>query len=219
MLKKYLPALLTSLAEIVIGVLLLARPVGFTSIILIAVGAALILKGLLSVVKYFRTEIALAEKEQTLAKGLLAIAAGLFCALKSEWILASFPVVTLLYGVALLIVGLYKVQGMADRLRRHDREWVWAAAGAGAALVSAVVIILNPFASTAAIWIFTAICLLCEAVIELISIMNGLGHRKDGENAAPAGEEEAHAPSFWEKIRARRNKSESAASEQTESEE
>ena len=170
-LKKHLPGALVCLIEIVVGIILLLRPVGFTALIIIGGGVLLILRGLMSVIKYFHTSPSAAEKEQQLARGLITLALGLFCTLKSGWIIATFPVITALYGVAILIVGIYKTQITADMLRQKRPYWQFTAISAGLAVVFALIILLNPFTTTAFLWTFTAISLIVEAVLDLIAIL------------------------------------------------
>lgn len=53
--KERLSIIFLSIAEILVGILLLFNPVGFTSWIIMALGIILILAGLISTVEYFRT--------------------------------------------------------------------------------------------------------------------------------------------------------------------
>ncbi|MBE5770140.1 MAG: hypothetical protein E7336_02075 [Clostridiales bacterium] len=169
--KKHLPGALICLIEIAAGVILLLRPVGFTALIIIAAGILLALRGLADIIHYFHSTPSAAEKEQKLARGLIALLLGLFAALQSGWIVATFPVITALYGVAILIAGLYKIQFAADMLRQKKPGWQWAALSAGLAIIFAVIILLNPFSTTLFLWTFTAIGLIAEAIIDLILII------------------------------------------------
>ncbi len=58
--------LMTCVFEILIGILLLINPVGFTSGIIIAFGLFLTAAGIISVIKYFRTDAETASKENGL---------------------------------------------------------------------------------------------------------------------------------------------------------
>ncbi|MGN1021728.1 MAG: DUF308 domain-containing protein [Aristaeellaceae bacterium] len=163
--------LLGSLCEIAVGILLLIRPALFTSTIIIVVGFGLILLGLLSMVHYFRTPAAEAEKEQSLVKGLMLAAVGIFCAAKSEWFLTTFPVLTRLYGVAILAIGLLKVQWTVDGLRMKRVSWYWAGISALVTLICAAVILSNPFGGEQALWIFTGVSLIVEAALDMLAIL------------------------------------------------
>ena len=106
--------LILCIAELLVGILLLINPVGFTAGIVIAAGVLLIASGLQSVVRYVTTDPATGVREQGLARGLTAIALGVFCAMQTRQVISAFPVLTVLYGVVLLVTGLYKTQAVVD---------------------------------------------------------------------------------------------------------
>lgn len=162
--------ILMCLGELLVGVLLLINPIGFTSGIIIGLGAALLALGLVSVTKYFNTAPAEASKEQTLVKGLITLLAGAVCAFRSHWFIATFPLLTMLYGVGILIVGLMRVQWTVDALRLKTGRWLWPAIGAAVALILAAVILANPFTSTGVLWTFVAISLIAEAALDVVTL-------------------------------------------------
>lgn len=170
LIKEKWPILLVILLEIVIGILLLCQPVNFTNIAIIISGILLALRGLLCIGKYMRSELKVASREQNLAKGLMLLAVGLFCALNSRWLLDTFSSLTILYGAAILVMGFYKLQRMVDMLRARHTHALWAAASALMALAVGFVILWNPFGNPAALWIFIGISLLIEALVDLISL-------------------------------------------------
>lgn len=98
---------------------------------------------------------------------------GLFCALKSEWFIATFPLLTVIYGVVTLMTGLSKVQWAIDMLRQKQKYWFVALIGALLTLVFAVLILCNPFSSTAIPWTFIAISLIVEAVMDILAFVFG----------------------------------------------
>lgn len=163
--------ILGSVCEIVVGVLLLVNPTGFTVGIIIALGVLLSVLGVLGVVRYFRTEPVRAALEQQLIRGLLMLLLGLFCIFNARWFIATFPVLTMLYGVGLLVVGVAKVQWTVDILRVKAGRWYLPGISALVTLVCAAVILLNPFASTVALWVFIGVALIVEAVVDLLAIL------------------------------------------------
>ena len=54
--NKRINALVLCLGELIIGILLLVKPVGFTSGIIIAIGVALMMRGVMDVVSYFKAK-------------------------------------------------------------------------------------------------------------------------------------------------------------------
>ncbi len=169
-LKQNANAIILCVIEAATGILLLIHPVGFTSTVIIAAGIALMLGGLLNVINYFRSKPAEGAAGQLLARGLLFILAGAFCAFNAGWFLVTFPVITVLYGVAVLVGGMGKVQTAMDMRRMGNNKWWWALISAALSIICAIVIINNPFSSTMAIWLFTGISLIVEAIVDVIAL-------------------------------------------------
>ncbi len=164
-------AIIMCIIELAAGILLLVDPVGFTSGIIIAAGIALMVDGLLNVIRYFRSSPAEAAAGQLLMRGLLALLAGAFCTFNSEWFIVTFPIITILYGIAVLIGGLIKVQFAADLLRAKNSKWWWGAISAAISIICALVMIGDPFSSTVALWWFIGISLIAEAVFDVITLI------------------------------------------------
>jgi len=179
MLKRNLSSMAMSLVELIIGILLLVNPIGFTSGIIIAFGIVLMIMGISTTIKYFRTEPEEAAVSQILVKGLLMLLAGAFCAFNSHWFIATFPVLTLVYGVVILITGITKVQWTIDIIRMKRSKWFWAAISAAISIVCGVVIITSPFSTTAVLWMFIGISLIVEAVFDMIGSIFGNRERID----------------------------------------
>lgn len=81
-------------AELMIGILLLLNPVGFTRGIIAALGVLLAVQGIGSIVSYVREKPEAAAEGNLLAKGLLMTCGGLFCIFRSGWFIAAFPALT-----------------------------------------------------------------------------------------------------------------------------
>ena len=93
MLKRNLGSVAMSLAEIIIGILLLVNPVAFTSGIIVAFGIVLMIMGIGTTIKYFRTEPEEAAVSQILVKGLLELLGGTFCAFNSHCVCTFYVVI------------------------------------------------------------------------------------------------------------------------------
>ena len=192
--KQFLGGIILCLCEVAIGILLLVNPVGFTAGIITAFGIVLGLWGIGSIIGYFRQDAEEAAASQSLMKGLVLLLAGGFCVLKKAWIIAAFPVMTLVYGVVILISGMGKVQWTADMLRAKNKKWFFAAISAVVSIICAVVILRSPFTSTAALWIFTGVSLICEAILDMVTfLISGRKNKADEEITEIEGEEVAEA--------------------------
>lgn len=175
-----------SLGELVVGILLLIKPEDFTSGIVAIGGIALVLFGIVSVVRYFRMEPEKATLTSYFSTGALCVLGGLLCVLKKDWFVVTFPVLALVYGVVMLITGTVKLQWAADLIRQKKENWIPSAATAALALICGIVVILNPFKTTKVLWIFTGIALILGAVADVVALIMG----KDDEDEKPAEIEE-----------------------------
>lgn len=158
-------------AEFLVGVIFLINPVGFTSAIFMGIGIALIAAGIVSVVNYFRTSPETAALEQSLAKGLGEILAGCFCLFRYQWFIVTFPILTVLYGIAIMVTGIVKLQWTVDLIRIGKEDWIISMIGAAITLICAAVIVMNPFRSTAFLWIFAGASLIVEAIFDVILLV------------------------------------------------
>lgn len=171
--------LLTCLFEILMGILLLIDPIGFTSSIIIIFGIVLLIGGIVSVLKYFRKDSEKILQETGLAKGLLMAVSGVFCVLKSEWFIVTFPLLTVLYGVLALVSGICKVQWGVNMFRARKKYWFFEVIGAAITIICAILILMNPFASTAVLWTFIGLTMICEAVVDVVALI--LNHNQNAE--------------------------------------
>ena len=169
--KENFGSLVLCLMELLIGILLLISPVGFTAGIIITFGFIVMIRGFIAIIRYFKSAPLSAEKEQNLAKGLIGVVFGGFCILQTQWLIAAFPVLTVLYGIAILVTGFYKIQFVADMLRQGKPQWGWAAASAVLSVLFAIMILMNPFSTTITLWTFTAITLIAEAIVDVIYLV------------------------------------------------
>lgn len=177
---KYLGKSLAYCLEILVGVLLLIDPEGFTSWVVIAAGAAMIVAGLYYVLRYFRVEPVLAMREHDLATGLFLLAGGALFAFKTSWIIATFSIMTLLYAVAMLILGFVKIQTTVDLLRMKLGGWLISAINAALTVIFAVIIFLDPFGAMTVLWRFTAVSIIVIALLDfVVMVMSAVKTKND----------------------------------------
>lgn len=167
--KEKANGIVLCLFELIVGVLLLINPVGFTAGIITVTGIVLMVLGLIEIIKYFRMSVEEAALEQALVKGLISVLFGAFCAFRAGWFIITFPVLTIIYGVVILLAGLGKIQLTVDMLRRKSKHWIWAAINAAISIVCAIVILNNPFTSTAVLWMLTGVSLIVEGIFDVIT--------------------------------------------------
>lgn len=169
-LKENIGNIIMCLGEILIGIILLIKPVGFTKTIIIGLGLILLIMGIMNVIKYFRTNAIEALKEQSLATGLIFSVIGAFCTFNADWFIVTFPVLTAIYGVVILFMGLRKVQWAIDLIRLKRKYWFISGLNAILSIIFAIIVINNPFTTTAVLWQFTGVVLIVEAIFDIVAI-------------------------------------------------
>ncbi len=165
--------ILTCIAEIIIGILLLINPVGFTAGIIMTLGIILAVMGISNIVGYFRAAAEEAAQGSGLVKGLLLVGGAFVCLFKTQWLIAAFPLITVFYGILILITGISKLQLGVDLLRLKQKYWYVALIGAVLSVIFAAVILMNPFTSTGVLWTFIAISLIVEAIMDILTFIFG----------------------------------------------
>lgn len=180
------------IAELIIGILLLINPVSFTSGIIVLLGVCMLATGILFGYKYFRMSAEQAKKGNMLTFAILLVMLGVFCILRTDWFIATFPILTVLYGIIMLVAGISKIQTMVDMLRLHNNKWFWAGINAAVSIVCAVIILWSPFTSTAVLWMFSGVSLIVEAVLDIITIFLAYIGKKVVEEIKEEAKEEVN---------------------------
>lgn len=168
--KKHLSTLLVCAFEIIIGILLLINPLGFTQGIFIAIGILALVLGIRSIIRYFKAAPEDAAHTADLFIGLTAIAFGCFCTIRQNWIIAAFPVLAVFYGVAQILGGFQKIQLTVDALRLKSNMWYFFAISAALSLLLGAIIIGNPAMAIMSVWVFTGISLIVEGIFDAVTM-------------------------------------------------
>lgn len=165
--RKNLPNLFLCLGELAVGFLLLVNPEGFTQAIIMALGAAVAVLGVFNIIRYFRTNPVQAATERRLAYGLGQLSLGAFFLMKADWLVGLFPVLTRLYGAAVLVLALFRIQQFVDVRRLGLAKGLISGASALFTLLYAAMVLFIPETT----WMFIGIMLLLEAGMDLLILI------------------------------------------------
>ena len=168
-LKRMSGKLIVCVCEIAVGVLLLTDPEAFTEMIIRGVGILLCIIGALAAIKYFRTDPEEAALSQELTRGLVALSLGVMFIYKADWIIRSFMPITIIYGLAALLVGIVKLQWTVDMVRLKRGMWQSSAIAAALSIIIAIIVLANPFKVRHTLWVFTAIALIITGAADLVT--------------------------------------------------
>ena len=166
-LKERFPTLGLCLAELIVGILLLINPTGFTRAIIILAGIILAAVGLLKVFPYFRKPDEVSKP--TLISGGIEIVVGILLIACSGLIISVLSILTTLFGVAILIVGLSKIGTTVRMVKNQIGNWIVMVISTALTIICGVLIVINPFDGISTLWIFIGITLIVEAALDLIS--------------------------------------------------
>lgn len=170
--KKFLHnfrPLIYCLCELAVGVLLLIDPISFTSAVVRILGIALCVFGVLNIMSYFKLAPEIGSMSMGFTKGLVQVLGGIFCIFRPEWLANAFPLLAVAYGLVILVVGLIKLQWSVDIVRLSGVYWFMPGIGGITSIIFALIIIFNPFTTTAVLWTFAGVSLIIEAVIDAVS--------------------------------------------------
>ena len=169
--NKNINRVIAILLEIAVGILLMIDPAGFTSGIIVITGIVLMVAGVVNIVRYFTSDRLEAAAGQLLTRGLILAVGGAFCAFNAGWFMLVFPMLTVLYGAALVVTGVMKIQLTADMIRAGSRRWFLPGINAALSIVCGLVVLFNPFATSEFIGMFAGIALIVTAVFDLITMI------------------------------------------------
>ncbi|MGN1343982.1 MAG: HdeD family acid-resistance protein [Traorella sp.] len=175
--------ILLCILELLIGILLIVDPIQFTTAILVLIGVVLVFIGIYSIVTYFCNDVVEGIMSQSLMKGLALLVLGDFCIFHYDWFIVTFPLLSVVYGIVILLIGLSKVQGCIDAFRLKKKKWFLIGISALISIGCAILIIRNPFTTTAYLYLFMGISLIVEGVFDGITwVLEKIDNKKTVEN-------------------------------------
>lgn len=152
---------------VMLGVLFLVYPDASGKIICYILGGVLCLVGLLRVIEYFRMPVSLANYNLSLVFGLITIGLGAYILISPELLMKVMPTV---FGIAVLMDSLVKLQNALDMLRLKDKYW-WitlivalTTAGLGSVLLA------NPFKAMEVLLQFLGIALITTGILDMVTL-------------------------------------------------
>ena len=195
--KMNLPIILLAIIEIAIGILLLINPGELMKWALIVFGAMLIIVGVVNLIRYFTTKEGEKRTVFTLIGAAVAIIIGLVCvtlvSLIVNLINASIILIAVIFGVILIIAGLYKIEVFAETRKAGLKASPLSIINAilsilfGAGLIALAV--WKKDALQNAVWIMIAVGLFVTAFFDLVTLIHA-GYLSGEERRAKKAEKQ-----------------------------
>lgn len=163
--------IITSAAFCLIGLMLIIHPAFSVSFIGIVCGIALIVFGAVKILGYFSKDLFRLAFQYDLATGILLIALGTAVMIKPD---SMMNLISIALGVTVLAEGLFKVQIAVDSKRFGLKRWWLILAAAILAGVIGFLLVFRPSEGGEILTVFLGISLLCEGILNLITVLTAV---------------------------------------------
>lgn len=131
-------------------------------------GAILCVVGIYNLGVYFSHGPEIGLVNYNFAKGLIALAVGVIIIVKPDLLAAVVPVV---FGCALIVGGIVKLQIALDLFRMKHKFWYLPCIAAALIIAAGVVIVSNPFTAFLTLMIFIGVSLIAESVFDAAALI------------------------------------------------
>ena len=160
--------LFAAIALIVVGALFVLFPEKSTDLICYTAGAVLCIWGVISVIVYFVSDCYAAFSSYNLVKGIALLAVGIVI-LANPSSLAG--ILTMVFGIVLIIDGALKLQYSVDLARIHSRGW-WIVMAVSVLMITlGAVVVIDPFDSAYVLMMFAGVTMIADGVSDLAAVM------------------------------------------------
>lgn len=148
----------------VVGVLFIALPERSVLVIGRALGAAMVVFGIIKLVGYFSRDLFRLAFQYDLEFGVLLIALGVISLLRTDGVM---DFISIALGVSILADGLFKIQISLDSRRFGIRDWWLILVLAAAAGTTGLLLIFRPWQSVQLMTMVLGASLLAEGILSL----------------------------------------------------
>lgn len=148
----------------VVGVLFIALPERSVLVIGRALGAAMVVFGIIKLVGYFSRDLFRLAFQYDLEFGVLLIALGVISLLRTDGVM---DFISIALGVSILADGLFKIQISLDSRRFGIRDWWLILVLAAAAGTAGLLLIFRPWQSVQLMTMVLGASLLAEGILSL----------------------------------------------------
>lgn len=177
------PILFLIVLEVIVGILLLLNPEGFTRMVIIVFGIVLVFFGIVNLIRYVKDSKEGAGYAGKLVGGILALVFGLICIFASGWIIGLISIIAVIYAIILIIAGVMKIQSFVQ-VKKADMvnggTYLMLVSGI-IMIVFGVILLFRPFGTIEVLLRIAGIIALVEAVLDVISLIMSA---KSGQKAA-----------------------------------
>lgn len=166
---------LTAILSLLYGIVLIIWAEAVANLICYAVGAAVIILGIVFVIQYIRKDIHNAFYQRELVIGIMAIVIGILIIANVEIIQSIIPVIL---GFFVLFSGIGKLQNSFDLMRIGQKNWWVLLIFAGLNLVLALILLLKPTWVNDLLFVLIGVGLVYSGISDLVTTFVVANHAK-----------------------------------------
>lgn len=181
-LKANLQTVLLIVFEVAVGILLLVNPEEFTRTVIIIFGIVLLLLGITYLVRFLREKKNNINNSPSLIVAAVSLIFGTVCVLLSETIIDLLTAIAVIYGIILVISGIYKLQHYFQSKKSKLLVSKVSIISGLLAIILGFIIVVYPQDAAFSVWMLAGIMLLTEAVIDFISLIQTARNNKDSKS-------------------------------------
>lgn len=163
--KNFSLSLITSLIFVVLGLFLFIRPDATITTISYIIGALLLILGIISIVRYFRSDYGINALDFDLVYGVLVIIAGLYLIFNPTMLASIFPVIL---GIWIIINSVTKFQYALVLKRLNKNDWKYTLLISFLTFAWGIILLINPLESVLLITQVIGIFIIIYAVLDII---------------------------------------------------
>ena len=169
-------SVLCAVAYLLLGIILVASPdISYTNLCYIA-AAAVMLIGLIDVIRYILKGVTEGKLNNYLARGLVLVIISVFMFVREDYVVIVLPI---LLGLAIVIDGIVKLQRSVDLMRLHFEGWILVLVLAAMSLVIGGILVFQKIEGSSTLTMLTGIALIyCGVTSIVVSIFVHLKLRK-----------------------------------------
>ncbi len=163
--KNFSLSLLSSFIFIILGLFLFIRPDATIATISYIIGGILLILGILSIIRYFKSDYGINAFDFDLVYGVLVIIAGLYLIIKPTMLGSIFPVIL---GIWIIINSVTKFQYALMLKKLQKEDWKYTLLISFLTFVWGIVLLINPLESVLVVTQVIGIFIIIYAVLDII---------------------------------------------------
>ena len=176
-LRHSLPSVLMILFEFAAGIVLFKNPEGFTRTVIRLFGIVVLVIGIVYLFRFLRAKKDGLNLVFTLCISVVSLIVGVIFSFKPDMIIELITAVALVYGIILVISGIYKISWYAQAKKEGFPLPKSSLISGLLAIVLGVIIAVFPKNAAMSVWQVAGIALIVAAVVDLLVLAQAVARK------------------------------------------